>query len=84
MVREAMRAGVKPELLAGRYRLELQGGRESFMYATIMQSFQTHDCILAVIGYIHLGVVATKFKGKQIDVEALVFTYPLVVDESRA
>jgi hypothetical protein len=83
-IQEAIRTGVKPEALAGRYKLELQGGRESFMYATIMQAFQAHDCILAVVGYLHLGVLARKFEEKQMDVEALVFTYPLVVDESRA
>jgi hypothetical protein len=83
-IQEAIRTGVKPEVLAGRYKLELQGGRESFMYATIMQASQAHDCILAVVGYLHLGVLARMFEGRQMNVEALIFTYPLVVDESRA
>ena len=56
-----MRSGVKPELLAGVYDLKTQRIREEFMYSNIAQSMRDHDCVLAVVGYIHLGVLARKF-----------------------
>jgi hypothetical protein len=80
---EAKRLGVNTELLAGRYVLKIQRMREAFMYASIMECFQEHDCILAVVGQVHLGVLANQFDGKQIEVEALLFT-PLLVDESQS
>lgn len=81
---EAMRLGITPDLLAGRYNLETHKMREAFMFATIMQSLQEHGCVLAVVGYIHLGVLARRFEDSRISsVEALLFT-PFVVDESRA
>ena len=58
---EAMRSGVKPELLAGVYDLKTQRIREEFMYSNIAQPMRDHDCVLAVVGYIHLGVLARKF-----------------------
>jgi hypothetical protein len=81
---EAIQLGVKPELLAGRYVLETQKMREEHMYTTIGESFQKHDCLLAVVGYAHLGVLANRFDADRIDVEALLFMYPLVIDESKA
>jgi hypothetical protein len=59
--------------------------REAFMFATIMQSLHEDGCVLAVVGYIHLGVLARRFEDSRVSsVEALMFTYPLVVDESKA
>jgi hypothetical protein len=82
---EAMRLGIKPDLLAGRYNLETHKMREAFMFATIMQALQEHGCVLAVVGYMHLSVLARRFEDSRVSsVEALVFTYPLVVDESKA
>src|SRR5258708_4364814 len=81
---EAMRSGVKPELLAGVYDLKKPRIRETFMYSSIIQSIQEHDCVLAVVGYIHLGVLARMFEAEHIPVEPFMFTYPLVVDETRS
>jgi len=81
---EAMRLRIKPELLAGRYVLKTQISREAFMRQTIMKRFEDHDCLLAVVGYVHLGVLANRFDAEQIRVEALLYMYPLVVDESKA
>jgi hypothetical protein len=43
-----------------------------------------HDCALAVVGFMHLSILARKFESDQIRVEAMNFTDPLVVDENRA
>lgn len=80
----AMRSGTKPVLLAGRYGLQTHKMRETFMFATIMQALQDHCCVLAVVGYIHLGLLARRFEDSRIgSVEALLFT-PLLVDENLA
>jgi hypothetical protein len=81
---EAVRSGVKPEILAGVYNLKTQRIREKFMYSNIVQSMREHDCVLAVVGYMHLGVLARMFEAEHIPVEPFVFTYPLVVDEARS
>src|SRR6267154_4336455 len=81
---EAIRLGIKPELLAGRYVLKTHQIREAFMHETIMKRFEEYDCVLAVVGYVHLGVLARMFEADQIPVEAFLFTYPLVVDETKS
>jgi hypothetical protein len=81
---EAIRSHVKPELLAGIYALNSQKVREQFMYTTIMDALREHGCVLAIVGYVHLGVLARMFEAEQVPVEALLFTYPLVVDEARS
>jgi hypothetical protein len=81
---EALVSGVKPELLAGLYDLEKHKPREESMHATIMESLRKHDCVLAVVGFVHLGVLARKFEAEPIAVDAFLFTYPLVVDETRS
>ena len=68
-----MRSGVKPELLARVYDLKTQRIREEFMYSNIAQSMRDHDCVLAVVGYIHLGVLARKFEDEHIPVEPFMF-----------
>jgi hypothetical protein len=73
-----------PEPLAGKYNLDLHAEREVFMHSTIMQSLHNHDCALAVVGFMHLSILARKFESDQIRVEAMNFTDPLVVDENRA
>lgn len=80
----AIRCGVKPELLAGVYALNVQRVREEFMGAKIIEALRQYDCVLAVVGYVHLGVLARMFEGEGIPVEAFLFTYPLVVDEARS
>lgn len=81
---EAIRSGVKPELLAGRYVLITQQARELFMFGSIIKSLETHESVLAVVGYVHLGVLANRVAAEQITVEALLYMYPLVVDESKS
>jgi hypothetical protein len=79
-----MASGVKPDLLAGIYDLNEQKAREEFMFATIMHSLRQHDCVLAVVGYIHLVALARMFDAERVPVTALVFTYPLAVDETKS
>jgi hypothetical protein len=81
---QAIDSGVRPDLLAGIYALNEQKVRERFMYTTIMHSMREHDCVLAVVGFIHLAVLARMFEAEHIAVTALMFTYPLVVDEARS
>src|SRR5260370_23136568 len=82
---EAMRLGIKPDLLAGRYNLETHKMREAFMFATIIQALQENRSVLASVGSMHLSVLARTLEDSRVSsVEALVFTYPLVVDESKA
>jgi hypothetical protein len=81
---EAILSNVKPELLAGIYDLKKHSAREAFMYTSILQSFQKHGSVLAVVGYIHLGVLARMFETRQMPTHAFIFTYPLVIDETRS
>jgi hypothetical protein len=81
---EAIQLGVKPELLAGRYVMKTHQMRELFMYGRIMASFEKHNCVLAVVGYVHLGVLANRINAEPITVEALLYMYPLVVDENKS
>jgi hypothetical protein len=41
-------------------------------------------CVMAVVGYVHLGVLATRFEAEDVPVEALMFTDALSVDESKS
>jgi hypothetical protein len=79
---DAVRARVKPDMLAGVYDLQRQGVREEFMHTNIAKFIRVHDSVLAVVGFVHLGVLARRFAAEGINVEAFVFTYPLVVDET--
>jgi|SRR5260221_7159087 len=81
---EARRLGIKPVMLAGRHVLNTQRKREQTMRAGILERLQQHDCVLAIVGYMHLAVLAYQFDAEGIDVEPLVFTYPLVVNEARS
>ena len=81
---QAMASGVKPYLLAGIYDLNEQKAREESMFAAIMRSMREHDCVLAVVGYIHLVALARISEAERIPVTAFVFTYPLVVDETKS
>ena len=83
-IAQAMASGVKPDLLAGIYDLNEQKAREEFMFTTIMQFMRRHDCVLVVVGYIHLVALARMFDAERIPVTALVFTYPLVVDDTKS
>jgi hypothetical protein len=81
---EAIQRRIKPEVLAGRYVLKTQQARELFMFGSIMKSFEKHDCILAVVGYVHLGVLANRVDAERVSVEGLLYMYPLALDESRS
>jgi hypothetical protein len=81
---QTARPWVKPEILAGIYDLKKQKTREEFMYATIMDSMRKYESVLAIVGFVHLGVLARVFEVDQIPVDAFLFTYPLVVDETRS
>jgi len=54
------------------------------MTGFIGDSLLAFECVLAVVGYTHLAVLAREFYEKGVEVEALMFTDPLVVDESLA
>lgn len=81
---EAIRSKVRPELLAGIYALETQKVREEFMHSAIMEALRKHGNVLAIVGFVHLGVLARMFEENEVPVTALLFTYPLVVDETRS
>jgi hypothetical protein len=80
----AVRSGVNPEPLAGIYDLKKHKTREEFMHKTIMDCMRKHECVLAIVGFVHLGVLARMFEADQIPVEAFLFTSPLVVDETKS
>lgn len=82
-IEDYIAAGVVPIPLAGRYRLPLHKEREAIMAGLIGDSLLAFECVLTVVGYTHLAVLARDFYEKGVEVQALVFTYPLVVDESR-
>lgn len=81
---EAFHAKVKPEILAGVYSVEFQKVREDFMHTTIMVAVRKYDSVLAIVGFVHLGVLARMFEDERVSVTALLFTYPLVVDETKS
>lgn len=83
-IAEAFRTGTKPEWLAGRYDLTTQHVREAFMHDAIAEAIWQHGCVLAVAGYVHLGVLARRFETEGVSVEALLFTDALSVDEARS
>jgi hypothetical protein len=72
-----------PERIAEIYNLGTQAIREAFMRDAIEDSLQKYDCVLAIVGFIHLGVLARTFEN-QVPVEALMFTDALVVDEAKS
>ena len=75
---------IKPDLLAGVYDLNEQRTREDFMFEKITKSIHEHKNVLAVVGYIHLVPLARMFEAERISLSALIFTYPLVVDETKS
>jgi hypothetical protein len=82
-LQEAILRNIKPELLAGRYDLNLQRVREDFMFDTTMNYLEQHECALVVVGFVHLGVLARRFEAAKCRVEALVFT-PFLIDQIKA
>jgi hypothetical protein len=82
---EAMRLGIAPVLLAGIYNLSTQQIREEFMRSEILNALTEHRRILAIVGYVHLGVLARMLeKEDRFSVTALLFTDALVLDEDRS
>lgn len=55
-----------------------------FMHTMIMDSLRSQHCSLAIVGYVYLGTLAGMAEAEQISVKALLFTYRLVVDETRS
>jgi hypothetical protein len=49
-----------------------------------MKLMRDYSCVLAIVGYVHLGVLARIFEAEKVEVEALLVTYPFIVDESNA
>jgi len=82
-LQEAILRNIRPELLAGIYDLAIQQVREDFMYSTTTQQLQKHDCVLVIVGFTHLGVLARRFEAAKIAVDAFSFT-PLLIDQSKA
>jgi hypothetical protein len=78
---EAIQSGRLPGILAGRYVIKTHRVREAFMRTEITKALDLYECVLAVVGYVHLGVLAQRFDVDKVDVEALLFTSPLTVDE---
>ena len=81
---EAFRSRIMPVLLAGRYDLTTHRIREDLMHDLIAEAMRKHGCVLAVVGYVHLGVLARRFEAEDVSVEALMFTDALSVDESKS
>lgn len=81
---EAFRSRIVPVLLAGRYDLTTHRIREDFMHDMIAEAMRKHGCVLAVVGYVHLGVLARRFEVDDVLVEALTFTDALSVNESNS
>ena len=79
---EALQLGIRPVMLAGRHVLNTHRKREEIMRTGIAESFKHHDCVLAVVGFVHLAVLAYHFEAEKIEVEPLMFTFPLVVNEA--
>jgi hypothetical protein len=72
-----------PEVIAGRYRLDMQGQREENMCSIIRQTLEQSETVLAVVGFTHAAVLARQFEKEQIPVEVFQMTYGLILDESQ-
>jgi len=81
---ELFRSRIKPRMLAGIYDLEKQRVREDFMRELIADALWEHDCVLAIVGYVHVGVLARRFEAEDVSVAALLFTDALSVDENKS
>jgi hypothetical protein len=79
---EAVRRNVKPYLLAGIYRLDAHNLREEKMRANLKDALKQFGNVLGIVGFVHLGVLARLFEADKIPVTALLFTGPLIVDET--
>ena len=72
-----------PEIIAGRCQLDLQAQREAHMSSILREALQQSDIVLAVVGYMHAGVLARQFEKEQIPVELFQMTLGLVLNESQ-
>jgi hypothetical protein len=79
---EALQTRTKPEILAGIDNLKVQKPREEFMFNMIMDWAGKHGCVLAIVGFMHLGVLARQIDAAGVTVAPLIFTSALVVDET--
>jgi len=53
------------------------------MYKLLQQSLVDYGIVLAVVGFMHAGVLAHRFKQEETDVELFQMTTGLVMDESQ-
>ncbi len=53
------------------------------MSSIIRQTLQQSEIVLAVVGFMHAGVLARRFEKEQIPVELFQMTQGLVLDESQ-
>jgi hypothetical protein len=81
---EAFRTKTVPVLLAGKYRMDLQQTRESLMFNAISAALKANSEVLAIVGYIHLGVLARMFEAEKVEVQAFIFMLPLEVNEDNS
>lgn len=72
-----------PEPIVGPCPLDLNRAREDHMYKLLQQSLVDYGIVLAVVGFMHAGVLAHRFKQEETDVELFQMTTGLVMDESQ-
>jgi hypothetical protein len=80
---EAFAAGILPEVIAGRYRLDAQDLRERHMCSILREAVKESGTVLAVVGFMHAGVLARELENEHIAVEAFQMMQGLVLDESQ-
>lgn len=79
---EALLTRTLPEIIAGRYRLDVQRFRELHMMSVIEQTLKESETVLAVVGYTHAAVLGRYFEQEDIPVEVFQMMHGLVLDES--
>jgi hypothetical protein len=72
-----------PEPIVGPCPRDVHGPREDYMYSIIRQTLKESEIVLAVVGFMHAGVLARRFETEQIPVELFQMTKGLVLDESQ-
>lgn len=71
-----------PEPIVGPCPTDVHGPREEHMCSIIRQTLKESKIVLAVVGFMHAGVLARQFEREQIPVELFQMTKGLVLDES--
>lgn len=76
-------SGFLPEVIAGRYRLDVQTLREEHMCSILQRTLRQFETVLAVVGFTHAGVLARQLEKEQIPIEVFQMMHGLVLDESQ-